>query len=347
MQLATRPWITAGVALAGASVIAVTPVAAHLPEIQVPDIQLAAAGDFDPIGTWENVLQTTSTNATGIWDHFSAAPFPVAQQVLANQVGYIEEFLKDPASIANVPGEIFKNLESALATPFEPFLPAGGATDTLYQSLDDVVKGTGLIGSVLTHEGLFQLVQGLLPSLITDKNLEPIVAQLLDFVGSPASGVLIGALGTTLSPMLQFGSDITGIFDALTSGNPLTAFEDVIDMPANLTNAFLNGYGEVDLLPILTQLGITLPSISLLGLDTNISDLSLDFGGLLSPAGSLFDAVGLGVDADLLGSTVNLFDLPGVAVGPIASMVELAQAIAMDIGWSGTGMPLDILASLF
>ncbi|MGH3561752.1 MAG: histidine phosphatase family protein, partial [Mycobacterium sp.] len=41
-QLATRPWITASVALAGAGVIAATPVTVPLPEIHVVDIQLTA-----------------------------------------------------------------------------------------------------------------------------------------------------------------------------------------------------------------------------------------------------------------------------------------------------------------
>ncbi|MEZ0366584.1 outer membrane porin GjpA [Mycobacterium sp. pUA109] len=330
-QIAPRPWVTAGVALAGASLIAVTPVtAAQLPDIQVPDIQLTAAGDFDPIGTWESVLQTASTNATDIWDHFSAAPFPVAQQVLANQIGYLEEFVKDPASIANVPTEIFHNLQAAFGAPFEPFLPDNPA-DFIYPSLDS------------THAPWFDIFQQLIPTLITDENLQPLVLDLLSFSASPASGVLWGSIGTMLSPALQFGSDVTGIVDALSSSDPMTALQDLVDMPANITNAFLNGYGPVDLVPLLAQLGITLPSIDIFGLDASLTSLPLDFGGLLSPGGSLFDAIG--VTASLLGADLPLF--AGDPVGPIASMVELAQSIAMDIGWSGSGMPLDILSMLF
>ena len=35
MELAARPWITAGVALVGASVVIVTPVKAAVPDIEV------------------------------------------------------------------------------------------------------------------------------------------------------------------------------------------------------------------------------------------------------------------------------------------------------------------------
>jgi hypothetical protein len=45
MQVANRWHATAGVALVGAGVIAVTPIAASLPETQLRDIALAAGGD--------------------------------------------------------------------------------------------------------------------------------------------------------------------------------------------------------------------------------------------------------------------------------------------------------------
>jgi hypothetical protein len=92
----------------------------------------------------------------------------------------------------------------------------------------------------------------------------------------------------------------------------------------------------------LADLGITLPSLTFFGSPADISDLNVDLGGLLSGAGSLFDSVGLSLDIPALGT----FDLPGVAVGPIASMVELDQSIAEALGWSGVGDPLSSLADL-
>jgi hypothetical protein len=69
----------------------------------------------------------------------------------------------------------------------------------------------------------------------------------------------------------------------------------------------------------------------------------VDLGGLLSGGGSLFDAIGAGMDLDFPGLPSS-FDLTGVAVGPIASMVELDQSIAEALGWSGVGDPLSGLA---
>jgi hypothetical protein len=79
------------------------------------------------------------------------------------------------------------------------------------------------------------------------------------------------------------------------------------------------------------------------------STLTADLGGLLSPAGSLLNALdfteSLGVACpNVLCAT---FDVPSTAVGPIASMIGLGQAIAEVIGWCGVGNPLDALSNIF
>jgi hypothetical protein len=58
--------------------------------------------------------------------------------------------------------------------------------------------------------------------------------------------------------------------------------------------------------------------------------------GLLSEGGSLFNALGLGID--LSGVTLTLD--PGDAPGALGSLVDLDQSIAEALGWSGTGDPL-------
>jgi hypothetical protein len=41
----------------------------------------------DPLTEWGSVLQTAETNATDIYDHWSAAPFADLQQGIAYDVG--------------------------------------------------------------------------------------------------------------------------------------------------------------------------------------------------------------------------------------------------------------------
>jgi len=103
-------------------------------------------------------------------------------------------------------------------------------------------------------------------------------------------------------------------------------------MPADITNAFLNGYGNVDLLSLFNDLGISLPSVPLFGIPAHMTGLTVDLGGRLSGGGSLLDSIGLDLDASGLGT----IDLDGVAVGPLASMVESRQSSAAALGWSGS-----------
>jgi hypothetical protein len=139
MELVTRPWITAGVALVGAGVVAAIPMAGSapsLPVVQARAVQLTTGAD--PLTDWGDVLQTAEANATDIYDHFSSAPFADLQQSLVNDVGYVEDLIKNPSDIGTIATDIQDNLNALFggtaADPgalWGPFLPPGGATDTL------------------------------------------------------------------------------------------------------------------------------------------------------------------------------------------------------------------------
>lgn len=369
MQSSIRPGAAGGLARAcvaagaAAAIVSIMPGPSSAPVSKASGIPSRAVA---LTASWGDVIATAQDNATEIWQHFSPAPFVALQQQIVNQIGYVHELITGTGSLQDVVDQIQANVTAVFGSPatgdgtaapgalFGPFLPAGGATDTLYQSLDDVVRstGTGLFGPglvFLTHEQLDGLLNSLLPDLLSPLGLSdsdlPAVQAVFDLLGAPASGLLMGEIGTMLSPALQFNDDITAIADALSAaGGPdwATASQDLLGMPADVANAFLNGYGDVDLLPILDQLGITLPLLSLLGQDATIDALAVNLGGLLSGGGSVFDSLGLEVDLGALGS----FDLPGIAVGPLASMVELGQAIAEALGWDGTGAPLDLMGAL-
>jgi hypothetical protein len=345
MELNARPLINAGFALtlATAGVIAAPVVASlpGLPNMQTRDVQLVDV-------SWDQVLQTALANATDIYDHFSPAPFADLQQFAANLPDYLDGT---------------RNFDADLTTAYDaainPFIPPAGAEPYIYSSLDTTPSNIS-IDSFLGHlfdiplpgkDGLIDiLTNGLsfdigicplctdvtipvLPLLLGDQLASEIVPYL-DFSGSPLSGILWGSFGTTFSPILQLNNDITDITAALSGANPdyTTALDDLANMPANLTNAFLNGYGDVNLDSLLTEFGITPP--------TTDAALQVDLGGLLSPAGSLINGIGF---TDTLGDcslACATLDVPTTAVGPLASLFLEDQAIAESIGWDGVGAPL-------
>jgi hypothetical protein len=300
------------------------------------------------------VLQTALANSTDIENHFSPAPFPDLQQFIANLPDYLD-------GTRNISTDLTASQNAAI-DPFEPANPEPYIYPSLDTTPSDInISALGLslfdidlpgkadLLNILTNGLSFTI--GFCPICTTvdipvlsdllGSNLASEVDPYLNFSGSPLSGVLWGDIGTTLSPVLQFNDDITGIADALSGANPdyTTALDDLGDMPANLTNAFLNGYGDVNLDTLLTDFGIAVPASGIAG--------EADLGGLLSPAGSLINGFGF---TDTLGNcdiACATFDVPTTAVGPVASMVELSQAIAEAIGWDGVGSPLTSLLGSF
>jgi hypothetical protein len=298
MELATRPWIAAGVALVGAGVIIVTPVRAAVPNIAVPNIKVAAVQltdspeAIDPITAIEDVLKLAQTNSVAIDDHFSPVPLPTLQQIIAD--------LLDGKTI---------DLQAAGNAAITPFLPGAGLPPGemppafLYSSLNPI------------HSLAFSVVE----KVLTNPDLQ----SLLTFTASPLSGVLLGDLGPILDPGLALENSIQ---DALTAPDPQSALNDLLNIPANIADATLNGEfldgttPEINILSLLSLLPAgTLPP------NVDITSLDLVMGGLLSPGGSLFNGIG---------ATVSGLSVPGTAVGPIGSSIELDQAIATALGFS-------------
>ncbi|MGH3970834.1 MAG: outer membrane porin GjpA, partial [Mycobacterium sp.] len=114
-----RPYATTGVAIAAASLIAVTPVAAPLPDIGTfRDVALTAGEDTasDLASPWTDVFNTASENATTLWDNFALAPAVGLQQALVNQSDLWQQFFNDPTSstLASVFQEMQTNLDNVL-----------------------------------------------------------------------------------------------------------------------------------------------------------------------------------------------------------------------------------------
>jgi hypothetical protein len=396
MKVTTRTWATAAVVVTGAGLIAATPVARAVPDIR-PDVQTAEVqltAGFDDVSLTQLLTNVSTSFTNNILDPFLGAPFPVGQQVGENLLTYLSNAFAFPSQIGDIPTEIENNINNALNAPFEPFSPTGSAT-YLLPSLSNTPVTTGFdVGACYSPIGCldinptftvgghadvlnwlihgFPLVLnlgsidlGFLGSIdlgsinfgtldllnllvLGNAQLENAIRPLLELMGSPASGVAWGTIGTVLSPIAQFLDDGVHIADALQGGDVTTAFEDLLNMPINTTNAFFEGYGNA--YNLLEELGIG-PILS--------TTPQLDLGGLFSPAGSFFNALGFDVevggtssyDLGILGDislTASAFlNDPASMVGPIASILETGQAIAQSIGWDDVGNQLFNLASLF
>ena len=307
MELAARPWITAGVAPVGAGVVIVTPVKAAVPDIEVAAVQLTSSPEgIDPITAIEDVFKLAQTNSVALDEHFSPVPLPTLQQVIAD--------LLDGKQI---------DLQAAGNAAVTPFLPGSGLPPGemppayLYSSLDPI------------HTLAYTVIHGTLTG--------PDLQSLLAFTASPLSSVLLGDLGPILDPGLALENSIQ---DALAAPDPQSALFDLLNIPANIADATLNGEfldgttPELNILPLLSLLpaGTLPPSV-------DITSVDLVLGGLLSHGSSLLN----GISATISGLPVSL---TGHAVGPIGSSIELDQAIATALGFSFPSPAMDTVSPL-
>ncbi|WP_067971281.1 outer membrane porin GjpA [Mycolicibacter icosiumassiliensis] len=328
-HFAPAPWVAAGVALIGAGAVAVTPVTVPLTGLTAShSAAVALTADFDPFGAWQDVFATAKDNATTLWDHISAVPGVAAQQLIAD---LIHGTSIDPQAIIDAIAQ--PNMATDL-----PMSPVGLSNDAFHTLITLVMP---------------QYMPSDFP--LSTEQLTPI----LSFLASPLSGVLIGALGPSIAPLVALGNSAGEISTALSGDNPdwNSALQDIVNIPANMVGGLLNGATlNLDgLLPTLTQAGL-LPA------DLDVTALSYTFGGLLSPGLTSTDVDGFikeisdgsspGIGGSIingLGLTTGLMGFPmvvdGQGVGLLGAWQSLQEIVAMSLGWDGVGSPLDDLGS--
>ncbi|MCV7066927.1 hypothetical protein H7H51_16585 [Mycolicibacterium farcinogenes] len=236
MQVAARPYLTAGVAFLGASAIAVSPVAPPMPDITVPAIASAHVELSAATSPFEAYLALVTNTVTNLQTTLAAEfedPVPILRQVIANQI----------TTVTNL-GEGLQGAAEGLANILDPANPVGIPAQ-LQQALTDLLAGN-ITGAVANAWGamLSPVLNAGLPLLepITAAIRQP-VQNLLNVVDTQLAVVLplLGALNVgyvTVSTAAQVGQDIV---DSIRAGDPLGVANAMLGGPAVITDAFLNG----------------------------------------------------------------------------------------------------------
>ena len=247
-------------------------------------VDLAAA--IDPFTPWVDTIQAASANISGLVNTWAEQPLPIVEQVGTNVGTYLSEL---PA-IGTIIGQVVANVGNAARAPF--------AVDL--NTLDPA------------HTGVYNLLPQVAPDLPQG---------LLDFLTTSVSGLLIGLIGPVLSPVLALGSSIRSAVVALQTSDWAGAVNELINIPAVMVNAFLNGGPTIDVTALLAS-SVPPPSV--------LNSATIALGGLLSQGGSIFNAVAL--DASVKLSPV----LPAIPVvvpagppaGVFGSLIAMTNAIA-------------------
>lgn len=308
-----RPFATAGVLLLGAGFVVVTP-ATTPPFPDPPNTQSRAVRLTD---AWTDVFNTASENATRLMNNFFVAPGVGMQQVIANDAGFVQQVLNDPSSMNAVMQQIQANLDTLITGYGLQNATSATEARVIQHTIDGNLLSSG-------HYSLFTQA-----STYMTPDEAAAATPIINFLGSPASGIIMGTLGPFISPWVA-------LLNSMTDGD---SFSDTL---TNMVGASFNGATlDLDsLLPTINGLGFFPAGMSM-------DHLDIGFGGLLSPGsvgsaggevgGSIFNSIGLnfsGVPA------LGTLDAPSQPIGPIGAWEAWGQVIATLLGWDGTGSPL-------
>ncbi|WP_445165278.1 hypothetical protein ACTXG7_15205 [Mycolicibacterium sp. Dal123E01] len=233
MQSALNRTLTTGVVLVGASALALTPIVASGPDIQLPSIRSAEvqmAAFVNPIDEWIQVIGTSFTNLSALGNQVALDPTPILSQLTTN-------FFATATTLVNTASQTFGQAVSTFAAMPQALLTA--AQQVAEGHVADAVQT--IWGSVLLPPAFLAIIP---------------ISAVIPLVQNAAQNVanVIGALGGTnllltgiavISPIYatitQFGDSAQAVVDAVKAGDFATAASALINAPAMLTNAFLNG----------------------------------------------------------------------------------------------------------
>ncbi len=236
MRKAIRPYMTAGVAVVGASAIAIAPVIATPPDVKIvnPAVQQSAG----PLDTYVETVREALENLEALLGSALALPAPTGWTLeLA-----LDSMLRDPG--ANV--ALFVDDLEALGPLAGASLPAllESAAGAIQAAVDQAAAGNfdlAIVGLIRTYVTLAPVVAAVVSAPL--KLLDPELADA-------ASVVLVksfnAAVGPVLSGIGKAGVAIQNIANALNaepgSPSPLIA---LLAAPGTVADGVLNGFAIV------------------------------------------------------------------------------------------------------
>jgi hypothetical protein len=263
MELSLRPYVTAGVVVAGAGLIAAAPVGPSAVEIQTRAVQLVATDDLAadvvsaaaapqefPVSTWADVFLNAFSNLESLQSPFGLNGDPILQALMENQLIYSNEL----AIGAETAGT---NLVNAL----QDF------PDVLSKAMSDLTSGhvfdaeTGIIAFLTQtplevirplNNGFFEVAQQIsnhLSNLLAGPDITraDAVGELLPLsVPQWVTELVQAQLLAPHAAELAFAGVSQDIVTAIQGGDSALAFNDLLNAPTTILDAFLNGYNLGD-----------------------------------------------------------------------------------------------------
>jgi hypothetical protein len=230
-----RPYTTTGIALVGAAVIAVAPIAPPTSEFAKPisDAAVRLAAAPNPIDFYSAIFDRTVLNAGAVLDNYLADPFPIIRAIIANQVAAGEAI-----------GGALGDAADGIITNWTTVVPA-----LLGQALDELLA-LNVAGAVeLTLDAALALLLPLQAPIgvLVDVAINPLrnlLAAIDAVVSHPAVNLetlLTAAIGPVLAGIQGAAVATQNVIDAVIGLDPLDLVNAVVDFPGYVIDGVLNG----------------------------------------------------------------------------------------------------------
>ncbi|TVY05099.1 hypothetical protein FPV58_06630 [Mycolicibacterium porcinum] len=238
MSVTLRSPLAAGVALVGASAIALTPISpipADLPAPAIHSATVELTTFQNPIALWADVLGATGSNVAGLAGQWLEDPAPMLTQIIANQIHSLGALAQAGNSFA-----------TGMANAFSLDNPSG-VPAILQKAVEQIAAGQFEDGFITALSSVVFLG---LPVIMAASQAWPALSQPFKNLGNLVDGSLFPVLmGVGLGMIAPFepllreaGTRLEVAVSAIKDMDPVTLASTVINAPAALTGAFLNGY---------------------------------------------------------------------------------------------------------
>lgn len=370
MQQVMRPYATAGIALVGASMIAVTPIAAPLPQIHMRPVKLVDA--------WSDLLTDTTANLQNIATNADPTAISgVFSELGTNPAGVIDALFNLTPTVTSdlttLPGTISVQLPPGL----ELLIAQIGAEGATFNAISDALGQLStdpsslleapatILNAFLNGEDNISLLNGIINiagfngilAPLQDVSIDLNLPDLLNALG--VGNLSLSGLGVDLGSLLnQLGLgnlDLGGLFNALGIGDDglgtLLGNPTLSSLLGDLGLGGL-GLGSFNLTDILNGLGLDgNVDLNNLGLGTVLdafgldSPINLGLSGLLTDLGlGSFVNEGLGSLLSTLpsnflnGALTSLNGVLGTLLNPLLSIPVLGPLLTSALSTAGLNL---------
>lgn len=340
MHVSARTYLTSGIAVLGAGAIALTPIQPmpdHLttaaPQRAVESMAVQLAAVIDPFGPLIQTIETSTANFKQLAKYWGENPFPILSTMLANQGTYVKELMNGQGNL--ILPQIWNNVKTLFTAPFNP-----GKTFDIQGtpiSTGENISTTGLEvqpGNYFDKQSVYLVT---LQTFLQEGRFDELkaLAPILNFTNTHISSFLLGVAGPVVAPFLQLGKSFGAIGAALKAADFVTAFNELINIPVKMTNAFLNGGQYLDLTKIINAIKPLPPEIAKIGVTLGGLLNLVPQNGTFAPQGPAPTEYGGGVGFDGLAIEAELGDLsadvPGLPIGLAGASLGLNRYTAQQM----------------